>query len=350
MAPVLLVVCVIPLFADLKIHYLIKNDKNGTVVDQVVYLRNNLKRVEDSSAKGLATIWQCESHRSFIVSDANKLFMQRELMESETVPLALRADLPTPTQKATCGTVYFQAEELDAGERKELFNSEARKAKITYIFQADQNSCTHMNGNHVLEGWFLASPLELCPTEESVLVARASRHRDKLEVKSQPSREQLIPLDVTRIITDRAIQKAKFEIKAVEVSTDPLPDSLFEVPPEYREAFSRSELLGGAVTAGFLPGTTDPIYLPASNITPPRVLERTMPEFTGQDRARGVHGEVQMNVLVDQNGLARDVTVEKSLDPVIDERSMEAVKKWKFQPAIREGKPVAYRMRVSLLF
>src|SRR5690242_11921843 len=104
---------------------LIKDEKAGAVIDRVVYLKNNLTRVEDSTAKGLATIWQCESHRSFVVSDPNKLFMQRDLLEDETVPLGFRSDLPTPTQKATCGTVYFRVQEVDTGERKQLLNAEA---------------------------------------------------------------------------------------------------------------------------------------------------------------------------------------------------------------------------------
>jgi outer membrane biosynthesis protein TonB len=43
-------------------------------------------------------------------------------------------------------------------------------------------------------------------------------------------------------------------------------------------------------------------------------------------------------------------TVVKSLAAALDEKAVEAVKTWKFRPALRDGAPVAVRVSVDINF
>lgn len=53
---------------------------------------------------------------------------------------------------------------------------------------------------------------------------------------------------------------------------------------------------------------------------------------------------------VDKQGLVRDVHVTRSLDKRLDQNAIDAVKQWKFKPAVKDGKPVAVRTSVEVDF
>ena len=44
------------------------------------------------------------------------------------------------------------------------------------------------------------------------------------------------------------------------------------------------------------------------------------------------------------------VKVVKSLEPTLDANAIEAVKTWKFEPAMKDGKPVAVQINVEVSF
>ena len=48
-----------------------------------------------------------------------------------------------------------------------------------------------------------------------------------------------------------------------------------------------------------------------------------------------------LGITVDERGRVRDVHVTRSLDKRLDQNAIDAVKQWKFKPAMRDGKAVA---------
>jgi protein TonB len=53
---------------------------------------------------------------------------------------------------------------------------------------------------------------------------------------------------------------------------------------------------------------------------------------------------------VDQFGKVRDIKVEQSLDPALDKNAIASLSQWKFQPATKDGQPVAVQMMVQISF
>jgi TonB family protein len=80
---------------------------------------------------------------------------------------------------------------------------------------------------------------------------------------------------------------------------------------------------------------------PASGVTPPVVLTRVHPEYTPEAHAAKVTGTVKLTLVVDENGLPRDIKVVHPVGYGLDEKAIEAVKKWTFHPATKGGKAVA---------
>lgn len=75
------------------------------------------------------------------------------------------------------------------------------------------------------------------------------------------------------------------------------------------------------------------------------------PKYPADAAANKVTGKVVVIVDVAADGSVADARVEKS-EPagVFDQATLDAVKQWKFQPAIKDGKAVAGRVRVPVNF
>ncbi|HVG22134.1 MAG TPA: energy transducer TonB [Blastocatellia bacterium] len=81
--------------------------------------------------------------------------------------------------------------------------------------------------------------------------------------------------------------------------------------------------------------------------TPPVALERVAPKF---ESGRAVRGAVLLTATVSPEGKISNVRVLRSLDPIIDERAIEAFRQYKFSPALLNGKPVYATYREELTF
>ena len=65
-----------------------------------------------------------------------------------------------------------------------------------------------------------------------------------------------------------------------------------------------------------------------------------------------LQGSVELEIVVLENGTVGDVRITKSLDRPsgLDDAAIEAAKKWKFLPGMKDGKPVATRVGLVLEF
>jgi TonB-like protein len=81
--------------------------------------------------------------------------------------------------------------------------------------------------------------------------------------------------------------------------------------------------------------------------TPPVTLERVAPQF---EAGRSVRGAVSLGGVVTPEGKIINIRVLRSLDPVIDERAIDAFRQYKFSPALLNGKPVFATYREELTF
>jgi len=84
----------------------------------------------------------------------------------------------------------------------------------------------------------------------------------------------------------------------------------------------------------------------------PRAIMQTSPRFTPDiDKARkNGPGTVYIIFIVDEKGRVQSPKVQKSSNSVFDNEALKAIKKWKFEPGKRGGKPVRTRMRVPITF
>lgn len=92
------------------------------------------------------------------------------------------------------------------------------------------------------------------------------------------------------------------------------------------------------------------VYEVGHGITAPHPIHTPNPEYTDRARKKKLQGTVLVALVVTSEGEPRDVAVIKKLDPGLDGKAMEAVRSWKFEPATKDGKPVAVHLQVEVQF
>ncbi len=83
---------------------------------------------------------------------------------------------------------------------------------------------------------------------------------------------------------------------------------------------------------------------------PPQILEQDSAPYTDQARELGIEGTVVILVLVRMDGTIGGVSVSQGLEETLDESAVNAVRKWVFKPATREGRPVDAVLELKIDF
>ncbi len=84
----------------------------------------------------------------------------------------------------------------------------------------------------------------------------------------------------------------------------------------------------------------------------PAVLEgQAPPTYPMLARARKIEGKVLLAIQVLESGLCGRVEVkESSGHSMLDQAAVEGVRKWRFEPAQKEGKPIQSQIEIPIIF
>jgi periplasmic protein TonB len=86
------------------------------------------------------------------------------------------------------------------------------------------------------------------------------------------------------------------------------------------------------------------------NVVQPSIISKPEPEYSEEARKAKHQGSILLQIVVDEHGQPRDIVVTQGLGLGLDERAVEAVKKWKFKPGTQNGKPVPMTAIVQVTF
>jgi periplasmic protein TonB len=97
--------------------------------------------------------------------------------------------------------------------------------------------------------------------------------------------------------------------------------------------------IGGSIFKAGVGGVSDPIAI----VTPEA-------EFSDEARRSKYQGICMISVIVDAHGYPQNPRVARSLGMGLDEKALEAVQKYRFRPAMKDGKPVPVMILVEVNF
>jgi periplasmic protein TonB len=92
-----------------------------------------------------------------------------------------------------------------------------------------------------------------------------------------------------------------------------------------------------------------PMHIGGS-VRPPSVLYSVEPEFSEEARKAKFSGNVQVYLWVDEQGNPSHVRVVRGVGMGLDEKAVDAVRQYKFKPALQNGKPVKVDLYIDVNF
>jgi len=104
---------------------------------------------------------------------------------------------------------------------------------------------------------------------------------------------------------------------------------------------------GGPGSGGGLGGG---VFRVGGGVSAPVPIYKVDPEYSEEARKAKHQGTVELYIEVEPDGKAHKILVRRSLGLGLDEKAVEAVRQWKFKPALRDGKPVTVGALVTVHF
>ncbi|HEU5403521.1 MAG TPA: energy transducer TonB [Terriglobales bacterium] len=107
---------------------------------------------------------------------------------------------------------------------------------------------------------------------------------------------------------------------------------------------------GPGVGPGFGGGIGGGAYRIGGGVSAPVPIYDPDPEYSDEARKAKYQGTVVLWVVIGPDGRPRDMRVERSLGMGLDEKAMDAVKKWRFRPAMKDNQPVPVQVNIEVSF
>jgi protein TonB len=89
---------------------------------------------------------------------------------------------------------------------------------------------------------------------------------------------------------------------------------------------------------------------PGHGITIPKVISQRTPNFSDAARAAHFQGTAVLMLVVNTLGVPTNIRVVGPLGVGLDEKAVEAVENWRFQPSKKDGVPVPVEIAVTVDF
>jgi periplasmic protein TonB len=212
------------------------------------------------------------------------------------------------------------------------------------------------------------SPYVLPPSAKESGGGGGGGDRDKLQASKgalpKQSREQITPPMVVvrnpdpKLVAEPTVVAPQIQIPQMSGLGDPLSKVLGPPSNGTGSGGGIGSGSGGGVGSGHGPGVGPGygggvgggLYRVGGGVSAPRPLFAPDPEYSEEARKAKYQGTVVLTLVVGPEGKAHDIRIARSVGMGLDEKAMEAVRTWKFEPARKDGQAVAVLINVEVSF
>lgn len=153
----------------------------------------------------------------------------------------------------------------------------------------------------------------------------------------------LIPPLSTALDVEKAMTRI-FTPEAVQVHFN----EYWKPSPEFDAKIEPRHKRDPDAVAGTL--SQNPVFFVSNHVIPPKPISTPDPSYPDSARKRHLQGTVLLMVVINQLGKPEILKLSRSLEPSLDIMALIAVSTWTFQPAIKDGKPVAVVVNIEVSF
>ena len=90
----------------------------------------------------------------------------------------------------------------------------------------------------------------------------------------------------------------------------------------------------------------------SKDITAPRLIKESKPQYTADARRAGIQGVVHVEAVIQTDGTVGEVRVSQSLDKKfgLDDQAVAALKDWRFTPGQKDGTVIPVLVEIEMTF
>ncbi|MBZ5654624.1 MAG: energy transducer TonB [Acidobacteriia bacterium] len=107
---------------------------------------------------------------------------------------------------------------------------------------------------------------------------------------------------------------------------------------------------GPGVGPGSGGGIGGDVYRVGGSVSAPRAIYDPEPEYSEEARKAKYQGVVVLQVIIGVDGLPCDIRVARTLGMGLDQKAIDAVRQWRFEPAVKDRRPVATVVNIEVNF
>ncbi|MDE1163659.1 MAG: TonB family protein [Acidobacteriaceae bacterium] len=202
-------------------------------------------------------------------------------------------------------------------------------------------------------------PIEL-PKRTEAMGGGGGQHGPTPVTQGHPPKfaaEQLMPPKAPPTVAPKlALEPTVVVQPDLKLADNRLPD--LGVPNSTLKGFSlgrgRGTGIGSGNGAGIGPGSGGNlgggVYRVGGAVHAPVLTYSIEPEFSEEARKAKFSGDVIVGLIVDEQGHSQNVHVLRDVGLGLGAKAVEAVRQYRFRPAIKDGKPVKVEMSIDVIF
>jgi len=223
--------------ADTKVKS--RQTSGGQTYENTTYIKGKRQRSEVSGGQ-MVTIEQCDLRRNLQLMPAAKVYTINPY-DDGTSSTASTTTTPTAQPGAVTkgGVVTSTVTTKDTGERKQMFGYTARHIITTMSIQSSPDACSQNNTKMEIDGWYIDATFALnCDSNRQYTYrppVKAGGCRDRYETKTIGVAKKGFPVYEKMTMLGDGGQSFSTISEVVEISQATLDQSLFEIPPDYRQ-------------------------------------------------------------------------------------------------------------------
>jgi TonB family protein len=352
---------------------------HGLSAEQQKRIEQSMQRMQETMKKMNTAEFQKQTEASAALSREQMAEMQKQMaaarksmVDSAAMQKQLQAKIDSPEFKKQIADVAREAakvntpefrEQLDQAMRMaEKANASATKAQMGQLMaqnelpvQAGISAAGTGGGTGkpisvsatVIQGLAISRPQPVYPEDakkaavQGIVVLHALISKagtvEQLQVVSGPEMLRVSALDAVRQWTYKPYllngQPTEVEttINVNYTLVGPAPATEEQGPQDPGSASVTPRRIGGAVSA-------------------PTVAYQVSPQYSDQAKKAKFNGMVLLSLVVDAQGQPQNVRMVRGVGMGLDEKAIEAVKQYKFKPAMEAGEPVPVQLNIEVNF
>jgi TonB family protein len=98
------------------------------------------------------------------------------------------------------------------------------------------------------------------------------------------------------------------------------------------------------------PKSGEGVYRPGGSVAAPSLLQKVEPEYSEEARIAKLAGTVVVGGEVGPDGLAHNLRILRGLGLGLDQKAIEAIQQWRFNPGTKDGQPVSVMVNIEVNF